>query len=175
MRHRELFDEGMTKFITEKPLREDLKTLKVCVTAQDSMKINDQSGPCLVMAGAGMCNAGRILHHLKASLWKPDTQVLIVGYQGDGSLGRRLVNGEKLVSIHGEKIAVKAKVHTLGGFSAHAGQTDLLAWFGALAPVKPRVVLTHGEDRQRQILAQKIQQRFKLKSALPRMGETIEL
>jgi metallo-beta-lactamase family protein len=175
MRHRELFDEGMTKFITEKPLREDLKTLKVCITAQDSMKINDQAGPCLVMAGAGMCNAGRILHHLKANLWKPDTHVLIVGYQGDGSLGRRLVNGEKLVSIHGEKIAVKGSIHTLGGFSAHAGQSDLLGWFSALAPAKPRVVLTHGEDRQRQILAQKIQQRFKLKSVLPRMGETIEL
>jgi metallo-beta-lactamase family protein len=175
LRHRELFDEGMTKFIEEKPLREDLKTLKLCVTAQDSMKINEQPGPALVMAGAGMCNAGRILHHLKANLWKPDTHVLIVGYQGDGSLGRRLVNGEPLVSIHGEKIAVKAKVHTLGGFSAHAGQTDLLRWFSALAPAKPRVVLTHGEDDARQALARSIQQRFKLKPALPLMGETIEL
>jgi metallo-beta-lactamase family protein len=174
-RHRELFDEGMTKFITEKPLREDLKTLTLCVTAQDSMKINDQPGPFLVMAGAGMCNAGRILHHLKAHLWQPDTHVLIVGFQGDGSLGRRLVDGEKLVSIHGEKIAVKAQVHTLGGFSAHAGQTDLLSWFSAIAPSKPRVVLTHGEDEPRQILAQKIQQRFKLKSVLPRLGETITL
>jgi metallo-beta-lactamase family protein len=175
MRHRELFDEGMTKFIAEKPLRDDLKTLKLCPTAQDSMKINEQPGPCLVMAGAGMCNAGRILHHLKANLWKPDTHVLIVGYQGDGSLGRRLVNGEKMVSIHGEKVVVKAQIHTLGGFSAHAGQTDLLTWFSAIAPSKPRVVLTHGEDEPRQILAQKIQQRFKLKPALPRMGETIEL
>ena len=174
-RHRELFDEGMTKFIAEKPLGEDLKTLQMCATAEDSMKINDQPGPCLVMAGAGMCNAGRILHHLKANLWKPDTRVLIVGYQGDGSLGRRLVEGEKLVSIHGEKIAVKAKIHTLGGFSAHAGQTDLLAWFSAIAPSKPSVVLTHGEDEPREILAQKIQQQFKLKSALPRMMEFIEV
>ncbi len=175
MRHRELFDEGMTKFIAEKPLREDLKTLKICVTAEDSMKINDQPGPCLVMAGAGMCNAGRILHHLKANLWKPDTHVLIVGYQGEGSLGRRLVEGEKIVSIHGEKIAVKAKIHTLGGFSAHAGQTDLLNWFSALAPGKPRLILTHGEDEPRQILAEKIRQRFKLNSIMPKMGDTIEL
>src|SRR5262249_53443985 len=64
-RHRELFDDGMTKFVAEKPLRADLKTMKLCVTAEDSMKINDQPGPCLIMAGAGMCNAGRILHHLK--------------------------------------------------------------------------------------------------------------
>ena len=125
-RHRELFDDGMTKFVAEKPLRADLKTMKFCVTAQDSMKINDQAGPCLIMPGAGMCNAGRILHHLKQNLWKPDTHVMIVGYQSHESLGRRLVEGQKLVSIHGEKVAVKAQVHTLGGFSAHAGQTDLL-------------------------------------------------
>jgi metallo-beta-lactamase family protein len=174
-RHRELFDEGMTKFITEKPLKADLKTLKMCATAEDSMKINDQPGPCLVMAGAGMYNAGRILHHLKANLWKPDTHVLIVGYQGDGSLGRRLVNGKKLVSIHGEKIAVKAQVHTLGGFSAHAGQTDLLTWFSAIAPSKPRVILTHGEDGPREALAKWIQERFKSTSTLPGMGDVIEL
>ena len=174
-KHRELFDEGMTKFIAERPLKADLKTMTMSVTAEDSMKINDQTGPCLIMAGAGMCNAGRILHHLKQNLWKPDTHVLIVGYQSRESLGRRLVEGEKLVSIHGEKVAVKAKVHTLGGFSAHAGQTDLLTWFSAIAPAKPRVVLTHGEDGPRTTLAKMIQQRFKLKSSLPAMGEVIEL
>jgi metallo-beta-lactamase family protein len=173
--HRELFDEGMTKFVAEKPLRADLKTMKLCATAEDSMKINDQPGPCLVMAGAGMCNAGRILHHLKANLWKHETHVLIVGYQAEGSLGRRLVNGEKFVSIHGEKIAVKAQVHTLGGFSAHAGQTDLLTWFSAIAPCKPRVVLTHGEDEPRAALAQKIQQQFRLACELPKMGGVVEL
>ncbi len=174
-RHRELFDEAMTKFIAEKPMKEDLKTLKFCVTAQDSMKINEQAGPCLIMAGAGMCNAGRILHHLKQNLWKPDTHVLIVGYQSHESLGRRLVEGDKLVSIHGEKVAVRAKVHTLGGFSAHAGQTDLLQWFSAIAPSKPRVILTHGEDEPRDALAKKIQQRFRLPSRLPKMGDSVEL
>jgi len=175
VRHRELFDEAMTKFLAEKPLREDLKTMTLSATAEDSMKINDQNGPCLVMAGAGMCNAGRILHHLKQNLWKPDTHVLMVGYQAHGSLGRRLVEGEKLVSIHGEKVAVKAQIHTLGGFSAHAGQTDLLTWFSAIAPGKPRVILTHGEDRQREALAKMIKRQFKLSSHLPAMGETIEL
>lgn len=175
MRHPELFDEGMTRFIAEQPLREDLKTLKACVTAQDSMAINDQPGPCLIMAGAGMCNAGRILHHLRANLWKPDTHVMIVGYQGEGSLGRRLVDGEKMVRIHGEKIAVKAQVHTLGGFSAHAGQKDLLRWMAAIAPSKPRVVLTHGEDGPREELARKLHSQFKIKATLPRMHESIEL
>ncbi len=173
-RHRELFDDAMTKFIAEKPLRADLKSMTLSVTADDSRKINEQTGPCLIMAGAGMCNAGRILHHLKQNVWKPDTHVLIVGYQSHESLGRRLVEGEKLVNIHGEKVAVKAHVHTLGGFSAHAGQTDLLKWFSAIAPSKPRVVLTHGEDEPREALARKIQTQFHLPSRLPKMGETIE-
>ncbi len=173
VRHRELFDDGMLKFIREKPLRHDLNTMKLCVTAEDSMRINDQPGPCLVMAGAGMCNAGRILHHLKANLWKPETHVLIVGYQSHESLGRRLVEGEKLVRIHGEKVAVKAKIHTLGGFSAHAGQTDLLKWFDAIAPSKPGVAVVHGESGPRETLAKLISREHRLKVELPEMKETI--
>ena len=175
LNHEELFDDETMKYIAQKPVQADLQTLKVSVTAEDSKKINDQQGPCLVMAGAGMCNAGRIVHHLKANLWKPETHVIIVGYQGDGSLGRQLVDGKKIVSIFGEKIAVKAQVHTLGGFSAHAGQTDLLGWFSAIAPSRPRVVLTHGENDPREMLAQKIQQQFKLKAQLPALNEVIEL
>jgi metallo-beta-lactamase family protein len=173
--HRELFDDAMIKFIAERPLRADLKTMTLCPTPDASRKINDQPGPCLVMAGAGMCNAGRILHHLKQNLWKPETHVLIVGYQSRESLGRQLIEGAKLVSIHGEKIAVKARIHTLGGFSAHAGQTDLLTWFSAIAPSKPRVILTHGEDKPRTALAQQIKNRFRLSASLPAMGETIQL
>jgi metallo-beta-lactamase family protein len=175
VRHRDLFDEQMTRFIAGRPLRQDLKTMTMSVTADDSRKINEQTGPCLIMAGAGMCNAGRIIHHLKQNLWKPDTHVLIVGYQSRESLGRRLVEGEKIVSIHGEKVAVKAKVHTMGGFSAHAGQTDLLNWFSSLAASKPRVILTHGEDGPREALAKQIRQRFNLSSKIPAMGDEIEI
>jgi metallo-beta-lactamase family protein len=157
------------------PRWEDLKTLKATATAQESMKINNQPGPCLVMAGAGMCNAGRILHHLKQSLWNPKTHVLIVGYQGRGSLGRMLLEGAPRVVIHGEKIAVRAAVHTLGGFSAHAGQTDLLKWFAAVAPSKPRVVVTHGEDDGRQALATLIRRTHALNPVFPKMGESITL
>lgn len=173
--HRELFHEAMTKFIQEKPLREDLRTMKLTAGTDESRAINDAKGPCLVMAGAGMCNGGRILHHLKQNLWKPETHVLIVGYQGHGSLGRQLVDGAKEVRIHGEKIVVRARVHSLSGFSAHAGQTDLLKWFAVVAPSKPRVVLTHGENGPRRELARQIQSRFKLKCTLPDMGDVIEL
>jgi metallo-beta-lactamase family protein len=169
----ELFDDRLLNYIRQKPIRDDLKTLKATATAEQSKQINDCPGPCLVMAGAGMCNAGRILHHLKANLWRPETHVIIVGYQAHGSLGRRLIEGEKVVSIHGDKIAVKAKIHTLGGFSAHAGQTDLLAWFNGLAAAKPRVVLTHGEDGPREVLAKLIWEKYHLKPVIPQMQETI--
>ena len=127
------------------------------------------------MAGAGMCNAGRILHHLKQNLWRPDTHVVMAGFQSADSLGRRLVDGDKVVSIHGDKVAVKAQIHTLGGFSAHAGQTDLLHWFNAVAGSRPRVVLTHGENPQRHALAEKIHQQHGLAAQLPELGQVLEL
>lgn len=173
--HRELFDEDMMAFLREKPMREDLKSLKLSVTADDSRAINKVTGPCLVMAGAGMCNAGRILHHLKQSLWKKSTHVMIVGYQGHGSLGRRLVDGEKSVKIHGEKIAVNAKIHTLGGFSAHAGKTDLLNWYGAIADSKPRVFLVHGENSRREQLAAHLKGQFGVDAQLPGLRDEIEV
>jgi metallo-beta-lactamase family protein len=175
VQHMELFDDEMKAFINDRPLSADLKTMKPTPTADESRAINGVRGACLVMAGAGMCNGGRILHHLRANLWKPTTQVLIVGYQGQGSLGRQLVDGAKEVKIFGEKIAVKATIHTLGGFSAHAGQTDLMLWFDVIAPSKPRVFLTHGEDDQRAALAKLIQQQQQLTCGLPKMGDVIEL
>ena len=175
VKHKEIFDEQMTRFISERPLRRDLTTLRATVSPQQSIKIDKVEGSCMILAGAGMCNAGRILHHLKHNLWREEACVLIVGFQGHGSLGRRLVDGQKMVSIHGEKVIVRAKVHTLGGFSAHAGQKDLLAWFGAVAPSKPRLILTHGEDKARRTLSSEIRKRFGLSSYLPRMGEVIQL
>ena len=174
-KHREIFDEQMKRFILERPLREDLVTLRTTVTAQDSMKINDHKGPCMILAGAGMCNGGRILHHLKRDLCRKETHILFVGYQGHGSLGRRIIEGQPSVQIHGQSVVVRAKVHTMGGFSAHAGQKDLLAWLSPVAPSKPRVVVIHGENGPRASLASCIQKRFGLKTSLPRMGETVEL
>jgi metallo-beta-lactamase family protein len=173
--HRELFDDQMRQYVQEKPLREDLKTLTACVTPKQSKAIDQSARPCLVMAGSGMCNAGRILHHLQQNLWKPETFVLMVGYQARGTVGRRLVDGARHVKIHGEKIAVKATVRTLGGFSAHAGQKDLLGWVDTVAPSRPVMVLTHGEDPQRRALAQCIRQQYRLKTLLPTQGDTIEL
>lgn len=174
-KHLELFDDVLMKYVQEKPLREDLKTLTPCVTANQSKAINFCEGTCLVMAGAGMCNAGRILHHLKQNVWKPETNVVMVGYQAKGTLGRALIENNKIVSIFGEKIAVKAKIHTLGGFSAHAGQTELFDWIGAVAPSKPLIVVIHGEDEQRNALAQMIKKKAGLNCLMPAQGDIIEL
>jgi metallo-beta-lactamase family protein len=142
-------------------------------TPEESMKLNDAPGPCLIMAGTGMCNAGRILHHLKHGLPNADTAVMIVGYQADGSLGRQLVDGAKAVKIFGEMVTVNARIHTLNGFSAHAGQSGLLKWFGSVAQSKPQVVLTHGEPRGREPLAELIRKRHGLKAILPMQGDII--
>lgn len=173
--HPDLFDEEAQKLRRSCKIAAKEAHVKPTPTAQDSMKLNDVPGPCLIMAGAGMCNAGRILHHLKHGLWRPETVVLIVGYQGEGTLGRQLVDGAKSVKIFGEKIAVKATIHTLNGFSAHAGQRALLKWFGSLATSKPQVVLTHGEARGREPLAELIRKRHGLKPLLPTQGDVIKL
>jgi metallo-beta-lactamase family protein len=173
--HPELFDEDMVAYLKAGSIEHDLATLKMSATADDSKAINFCHGPFLVMAGAGMCTAGRILHHLKHNLGNPEAHVVIVGYQARGSLGRRLVDGAKTVHILGETVSVRARVHTLGGFSAHAGQTDLLKWFDVIAPAKPRVILTHGENGPRTALAKLITDRHGLKPLLPALGEVVEL
>jgi len=173
--HPELFDEELLEWKSRGLLPLDKAWFHATVTARDSQSLNDVQGPCLILAGAGMCNGGRILHHLRHGLSRDNTHVLMVGYQTQGSLGRRLVQGAKSVSIYGEKISVRAKVITLGGFSAHAGQSDLLKWFAPLAAARPQVIITHGEDAPRNKLSTAIQERFGLRSQLPSQGQIVEI
>jgi metallo-beta-lactamase family protein len=172
-RHAELFDDEALAMQRSGELRENLETAKFCPTADDSRALNHAPGPCLIMAGAGMCTGGRILHHFRHNLSHPETTVLIVGYQGHGSLGRMLVDGKPHVKIYGEKIPVRASVHTFGGLSGHAGQTDLLHWFDSLARSRPRVVLTHGEKKGRDALHRIIKERYDLNAECPNLGDTL--
>ena len=129
----------------------------------------------MIMAGAGMCTGGRIIHHLRQNLPIDGTVVLIVGFQSANSLGRQLVNGEKVVRIFGEKLPVRASIHTMGGFSAHADQKGLLEWFGAVAPSKPRTIITHGEDRARGVFSGLIESQHGIKTQCPQLGDVIEV
>jgi metallo-beta-lactamase family protein len=174
-KHTELYDDEALAMQKSGELREQLETAKFCPTAEDSRALNDVPGPCMIMAGAGMCTGGRILHHFRHNLARPETTVLFVGFQGHGSLGRMIVDGKKTVNIFGEPIPVRASVHTFGGLSGHAGQTDLVRWLESMAASKPRVFLTHGEDRARKPLEKLIKDRFKLKVDRPDLLETIEI
>lgn len=171
----DLLDDETHALMKASPVARFHRHVKPTPTVADSIALNRAHGPCLIMAGAGMCTGGRILHHLKHGLWRPETIVMIVGYQVAGSLGRQLVDGAKSVRIAGETIAVKAQIRTLNGFSAHAGQSELLAWLGSLAAGRPRVVLTHGEGRGREPLAAMIQQQFGLQPVRPMQGDCIQL
>jgi metallo-beta-lactamase family protein len=174
MDHPEIFDQEMMEMREEGILRKFFnEQVTFSKTADQSRAINSMKGPLLVLAGAGMCNAGRILHHLRQNLWRHETSVIIVGYQARRSLGRQLVDGAHKVRIFGEPIAVNASIHTLNGFSAHAGQTELIEWFGALAGSRPRLVLTHGEEGPRRALAAEISERYGIDATLPKLNESV--
>lgn len=173
--HSELFDEEAMALLRSGRLQQDMQSVRVAETTAQSKLINEADGPCMVVASSGMCTGGRIMHHLRHNLDRPDTSVIIVGYQAQGSLGRQLVDGADRVRIHGEDIQVNASIHTLGGFSAHAGQRELLNWLEPLAATGPRVVLTHGEARGREGLAREIRRQFGLSSAQPTLGDVVEL
>jgi metallo-beta-lactamase family protein len=156
-------------------LRRGLETVRHCVSAEESRALHRVAGPCMILAGSGMCSGGRILHHLQDNLERPETAVLIVGYQSPGSLGRRLVDGEKRVTIFGEKVAVRASIHTLGGFSAHADQDGLAQWFASIASTRPELILAHGEDSARQAFARRIEAEHGIRARCPGLGEVIEV
>ncbi len=174
-RNTELFDEEGLQMVDSGELRRQLSSLHPCGKSGESRALNNVDGPCLIMAGNGMCSGGRIMHHLRHNLPIPGTAVLIVGFQSQGTLGRQLVDGAKKVKLFGEEVPVKASVHTMGGFSAHADQNGLLEWFSVVAPSKPRLIITHGEDRARFAFREVVNQRFGLNGECPALDDEIEI
>ncbi|MDD4159474.1 MAG: MBL fold metallo-hydrolase [Synergistaceae bacterium] len=141
-------------------------------SSDESRAVNEEvSG--IILAGSGMCSGGRIMHHLKHNLYKPDTHVLFVGYQAYGTLGRRLVDGAKEIRIAGEDVSVKAQFHTLNGFSAHADRNDLLEWAGNF-PKKARFIVVHGEPKSAQALAMGLNDKG-YAAQVPALNDTIDL
>jgi metallo-beta-lactamase family protein len=173
--HPELFDEEAEELFRLGVVKGDFSRMNISVTTDDSRALNNVPGPCMILAGAGMCNAGRILHHLQNNLHFPETTVMIIGYQGAGTLGRRLVEGQKKVRIFGKEVTVNADIATLGGLSAHAGQSDLLKWFEAVAPSKPKLILSHGEERGRKPLSEIVKAKYGISPLLPEFGDTVTL
>jgi metallo-beta-lactamase family protein len=144
-------------------------------SSQDSMEINQTSGPAIVIAGNGMCTAGRIKHHLKHNLWRQGCSIVIVGFQANGTIGRKIVEGAQAVRIFGEKIAVRARVFTIGGFSAHSDQKGLLEWLGRFQNPLMQVYVIHGEQAVSEAFAALVSERFGLKTVVPGIGDIIPL
>jgi len=171
----ELFDAEAQEMVKSGELRKNLDCARACPTPAESKALNGVKGACMIMAGNGMCSGGRILHHLRHNLPISETAVLIVGFQSPGTIGRRLVEGEKTVRIFGEEISVRASIHTMGGFSAHAGQNDLLEWFDTVAPSRPRLFITHGDDRARKVFSDLVRTKHGLDPECPQLGDVIEI
>ncbi|GAA5080045.1 MBL fold metallo-hydrolase [Lysobacter panacisoli] len=178
-RHAELFDEDARRVWQDKPNPFRLPNLHFTQARDESMAINRIERGAIVIAGSGMANAGRILHHFRHRLDRRQTHVVFVGYQAEGTLGRRLVDGAKWVRIHGFDVRVSAQRHTVGGLSAHTDQRGLMAWYGAIAGgdgvAHPPLALVHGEDKAREALAGEIGEHFAVQATLARPGMTLEV
>lgn len=135
----------------------ELPNFHMTRTPEESMTINDIRSGAIVIAGSGMCSGGRILHHLKNNVWRPECHLVIVGFQAEGTPGRRLVDGADTIKLYGDEYRVRIQLHTIGGLSAHGDQADLIAWYGAFRN-RPPVYLVHGEPQAQQALADKLRE-----------------
>ncbi|MEM7227207.1 MAG: MBL fold metallo-hydrolase [Planctomycetota bacterium] len=174
-KHQHLFDEEATELARKRRFQIDLRNLRPLSSSAESRALNDEHDACVIIAGAGMCDGGRIVHHLKHNLWRKHVTFMAVGFMAQGSTGRKIVRGDETIRILGSNIRVRAKVVSLSGFSAHAGQSELLRWLDPLAATSPRVVLTHGEDEARTALAARIADMYGIQCDRPDLGDVITL
>lgn len=165
--HIEYYDQEATQMLDEgnHPLK--LPNLKFTPSQEESVQLNSIMGNSIIISASGMCDAGRIKHHLKHNLWRPESTILFVGFQAEGTLGRRIIEGEKLVTIHGEQVAVKAEIRTIQLYSSHADQAGLLNWLKCFTVPPKGVFLVHGEEQGQQILAESIRQELHLPVYIP--------
>ena len=149
--------------------------LRLAVTTDESCAINFDKNSKVIISSSGMCEAGRIRHHLKHNLWKPENTILFVGYQSEGTLGRKLLNGAKEIKLFGELIQVNAEIAEMDGISGHSDKNMLLDWLGNLKTAPSLVFVNHGEDEVTDIFAQTIQQTLGFKATAPYSGTTYDL
>jgi metallo-beta-lactamase family protein len=173
-RHASLFDPDARQVWQQKPSPFKLPNLHVTESTAESMAINRIESGAIIIAGSGMANGGRILHHLRYNLGRRNAHVVFVGYQAQGTLGRRLVDGAKWVRIHGQDYRVNASMHTVGGLSAHTDQHGLMEWYGGFEG-HPPLVLVHGEDKAREALAGELGERDGIEAQLAWPGMVVQV
>ena len=153
----------------------DMKNLRFTATAEESRAINDIDGAKIIISASGMADAGRVLHHLKHNLWKDNSIVIFAGFQAEGTIGRRLLDGEKKIKILGEDIRVNAKIYNTKGFSAHADKEQLLTWFGKMKMQPKAYFVTHGEYDASLSFADALQRKLGTASYIPQFGDCVEI
>ncbi len=174
-KHPECYDEEARKFLTEGEDPFGFYRLKYVREVSDSKALNDLHGPFLVISASGMCEAGRILHHLRNNISDPRNTVLITGFQAEHTLGRKILDGWQEVPIFGEPVTVRAEVVSLDELSGHADQRELIEWMRPIAHGLKKVFLVHGEVHSAEVLAQVITKEYGIEVTIPARGESFEL
>ncbi len=169
-KHPECYDEETTRLFAEHVDPFGLPGLRFTREKAESMALNALRGGAVILAGSGMCTGGRVRHHLLRHLGRGDASVIFVGFAAEGTLARQIIDGARHVTIFGENVAVRAHIHTINGFSAHADQAELLAWRARANP--RRTFLVHGEETAMQAFAERI---GAADVTLPRLGQSFEL
>ena len=170
-----LFDEETQEIIKRGDNPLEFPGLQFTRTAEESKALNEKNESSIIISASGMCEVGRIKHHLKHNLWNPKSTILFVGYQAPGTLGRRIVDGEKTVKIFGEEIAVNARIEYIEGYSGHADQEWLLNFIYSFITKPKHIFLVHGEPEGQLVLKEKILNTTNIPVTIPSRGETYEL
>lgn len=174
-RHIEYFDKEACEMIKQGKDPFSFPYLTYTRSVEESKSINYFKSNCIIIAGSGMCNGGRILHHLKHNLWNPKNSIVFIGFQANGTLGRKIVDGEKFVNIYGEQIKVNARVFTINGFSSHADKLILRNWLSQIKSLK-NILLIHGEKNVMEKFAQYLNLNFPdCNIIIPKFGEVLDI
>lgn len=174
-KHPSFYDEDATKILEEGGDPLSLPNLKYTQKTEESRALNVMQGPAVIISASGMCNAGRIKHHLRHNLWREGASVVFVGFQARGTPGRKIVDGAPSIRIFGEDIAVNAKIFTIGGFSAHAGQSQILDWVDTFDHPDMDVFLVHGEPEKQEVLARLMREKMNVTVRIPAYLEDVIL
>jgi len=175
LKHPECLDKETQELMKTGQFPTGTLTLKFTESVEDSMAINRIRSSAIIISASGMCEAGRIRHHLKHNLWRSECSVIFVGFQAQGTLGRRIIEGAKKVKIFGEEIAVNARIYTIGGLSAHADRDELLDWLSKFKKKPLRVFVMHGEEETALGFAATIREQLNLDAYAPEMMEEIQI
>lgn len=176
LRHIELFNRAAQALVAwGQERRKEMPDIHFVQEVEESMALNDIKSGAIIISASGMCDAGRIKHHLRYNIRRPECSIVITGFQAAGTLGRRLVDGAKLVRIFGEEIPVRADIYTIGGLSAHADQAALLDWLGHFKHAPQQTFVVHGEAGTAAIFAELIATRLGWNSYTPALGERVTI